>query len=58
MRHDVTYHVRGALQEKVNGSANIFVAVVERYHALILVLPGHLHQLGKTTNTHHVRNVK
>lgn len=58
MRHCAIYHVRGALQEEVDGSANILVTVMERYHTLILVLPSHLHQLGKATNAHRIRNVK
>lgn len=51
MRHGglllYTYHVRGALQEEVDGSANILVAVMKRYHTLILVLASHFHQLEK-----------
>lgn len=48
MRHNVIYHVRGALQEKVDGSANILIAVVEGYHTLILVLSSYLHQLEES----------
>lgn len=47
---NTVYHVRGALQEKVYGSANILITVVESYHALILVLPSNFHQLWKGTN--------
>ena len=41
------YRVRGALQEEVDGSVDVLIAVMERYHAFILVLPRHLHQLGE-----------
>lgn len=46
------YRVRGALKKEVDGSVNILVAVVERYHALVLVLSGHLHQLWTYTHGH------
>ncbi len=57
MKHSVIYHVRGALQEEVDGSADILIAIMECYHALILVFPSNLHQLWNATNTHHVRNL-
>lgn len=41
----LTYCVRGALQQEINGSVYIFVAVMEGYHALILSLPSYLNQL-------------
>lgn len=40
------YSVRGALQQEVDGSVYIFVAVMEGYHALILSLSSYLNQLG------------
>lgn len=40
------YSVGGALQQEVDGSVYIFVAVVEGDHALILSLPSNLDQLG------------
>lgn len=42
----VIYHVCVALQEEVDGSADILIAIMERNHALILVFPRHFHQLG------------
>ena len=41
----LTYCVRGALQQEINGSVYVFVAVMEGYHALILSLPSYLNQL-------------
>lgn len=40
------YGVSGALQQEVDGSVYIFVAVVEGDHALVLSLPSNLNQLG------------
>lgn len=40
------YSVRGALQQEVDGSVYVFVAVMEGYHALILSLSSYLNQLG------------
>lgn len=51
MKGASTYHVRSALQEEIDGSANILIAVMKRYHALILILPSHLHQLEKEQHT-------
>lgn len=34
-----THGVRAALQQHVDGSVHISVAVVQRYHRLVLVLP-------------------
>lgn len=47
-----TYCIRGALQQKIDGSVYIFVAVMEGYHALILSFPSYLNQLrvGKIKN--------
>lgn len=47
--------VRGALQQKIDGSVYIFVAVMEGYHALILSLPSYLNQLCKTKDQQQVR---
>ena len=41
----MAYRVGCALQEEVDGSVHVLIAIVERYHALILVLPRHLHEL-------------
>lgn len=40
-----SYCVRSALQQKIDGSVYIFVAVMEGYHALILSFPSDLNQL-------------
>lgn len=40
-----SYCVRGALQQEIDGSVYIFVAVMEGNHALILSLPSYLNQL-------------
>jgi hypothetical protein len=42
----MAYRVGCTLQEEVDGSVHVLVAIVERYHALILVLPRDLHELG------------
>lgn len=44
------YSVRGALQQEVDGSVYIFVAVMQGYHALILSLPSYLNQLRVCKN--------
>lgn len=40
-----TYCVRGALQQEIDGSVYIFIAVMEGYHTLILSLSSDLNQL-------------
>lgn len=48
-----SYCVRGALQQEIDGSVYIFVAVMEGNHALILSLPSYLNQLWVLkTETH------
>lgn len=42
-----SYCVRSALQQEIDGSVYIFVAVMQGYHALILSLPSYLNQLWK-----------
>lgn len=46
------YSVRGALQQEVDGSVYIFVAVVEGHHALVLSLPSNLNQLQMNKRGH------
>lgn len=40
-----SYCVRVALQQKIDGSVYIFVAIMEGYHALILSFPSYLNKL-------------
>lgn len=43
-----TYCVRGALQQEIDGSVYIFIAVMKGYHTLILSLSSDLNQLWKS----------
>lgn len=50
------YRVRGPFQQEVDGPVHVLVAVVQCHHALILVLPCHLHQLRANTQTIFLKN--